>query len=106
VPGGPSAVEALAAAARPDSGVMFVPAFTGLGAPWWKAEARGALFGLARDTGLPEIAAAAFDAAGWQTDDLVDAMRRDAPHAFGAGAVLRIDGGCRVRRCSRNGWPT
>jgi glycerol kinase len=78
---------------------MFVPAFTGLGAPWWMAEARGALFGLTRDTGLAEMAAAAFDSAAWQTDDLVDAMRRDAPEAFGAGAVLRIDGGMSRSTC-------
>lgn len=93
VAGGPEAVEALAARARPDHGVMFVPAFTGLGAPWWRTEARGALFGLTRDVGLPEMAAAAFDSAAWQTDDLVEAMRGDAPEAFGPAAVLRIDGG-------------
>jgi glycerol kinase len=93
VVGGPATVEALAGTAKPDHGVVFVPAFTGLGAPWWAAEARGAVVGLTRDTGLAEIAAAAFDASAWQTADLVEAMRRDAPEAFGAGAVLRIDGG-------------
>ena len=96
VVGGPAAVEALAGTAKPDHGVIFVPAFTGLGAPWWSSEARGAVTGLTRDTGLAEIAAAAFDAAAWQTDDLVEAMRGDAPDAFGTGAVLRIDGGMAV----------
>jgi glycerol kinase len=89
VAGGPKAVEALARSARGDHGVLFVPAFTGLGAPWWEPGARGALFGLTRDSGLPEIAAAAFDACAYQTRDLLDLMR-------GAGArdaVVRIDGG-------------
>jgi glycerol kinase len=93
IPGGPATVEALAGTARADHGVVFVPAFTGLGAPWWSSEARGTICGLTRDTGVAEIAAAAFDAAAWQTDDLVEAMRGDAPEAFGASAVLRIDGG-------------
>ncbi len=49
--GGPQAAEALAASAREDHGVVLVPAFTGLGAPWWDANARGAIFGLTRDAG-------------------------------------------------------
>lgn len=93
VVGGPATVEALAVTAKPDHSVVFVPAFTGLGAPHWAAEARGSVFGLTRDTGLAEIAAAAIDASAWQTADLVDAMRADCPSAFGAEAVLRIDGG-------------
>ncbi|MGC4107193.1 MAG: FGGY-family carbohydrate kinase [Thermomicrobiales bacterium] len=60
-----------------------VPAFTGLGAPWWDAEARGAIFGLTRDTGLAEISQAALDACALQTRDLIEAMRADAPGAFG-----------------------
>ncbi|MDB5453796.1 MAG: glpK [Caulobacteraceae bacterium] len=99
VPGGPKAAEALAAKARPDHGVMLVPAFTGLGAPWWDAEARGAILGLTRDAGLAEIAEAAFDACAWQTRDLIDAMRGDAPQAFEGGVELRIDGGM-----SRSPW--
>jgi glycerol kinase len=91
VAGGPEAVEALAQAARPDSGVMMVPAFTGLGAPYWDAGARGAILGLTRDAGLAEIAAAAFDATALQTRDLIEAMGRDAGMAF--GGPLRIDGG-------------
>ena len=93
VEGGPKAVEALAQKARPDHGVVLVPAFTGLGAPWWDPDARGALFGLTRDAGLAEIASAAFDAAALQSRDLVEAMRMDAPEAFGKGSELRIDGG-------------
>ena len=78
--------------------MIFVPAFTGLGAPCWDPDARGALFGLTRDAGLAEIASAAFDAGAFQTADLMDAMRSDAPHAFAAGAELRIDGGMSASR--------
>ncbi|ATQ43499.1 glycerol kinase GlpK [Caulobacter mirabilis] len=91
--GGPQGVEALARTARPDHGVVVVPAFTGLGAPWWDPDARGAIFGLTRDSGEAEIAAATFDACALQTRDLVEAMRADAPAAFHDGAELRIDGG-------------
>lgn len=93
VTGGPEAVVALAQSAREESAVVLVPAFTGLGAPHWDPDARGALFGLTRDAGLAEIAAAAFDGAALQTRDLVDAMRRDAPEALRTAAELRIDGG-------------
>jgi glycerol kinase len=99
VAGGPSAAEALAASARADHGVTLVPAFTGLGAPWWDADARGAIFGLTRDAGLPEIAQAAFDACALQTRDLIEAMRADAPEAFAGSVDLRIDGGM-----SRSAW--
>ncbi len=91
--GGPRAAEALAKTAKPDSAVVVVPAFTGLGAPWWDAGARGGIFGLTRDSGLAEITAATFDACALQTRDLIEAMRADAPHAFGEKAELRIDGG-------------
>ena len=97
--GGPSAAEALAKTAKPDNGVVVVPAFTGLGAPWWDSGARGGIFGLTRDSGLAEIAAATFDSCALQTRDLIEAMRADAPHAFGAKAELRIDGGM-----SQSGW--
>ncbi|ENZ81796.1 MULTISPECIES: glycerol kinase GlpK [Caulobacter] len=93
VTGGPRAAEALARAAKPDHAVVVVPAFTGLGAPWWDAEARGGIFGLTRDAGLPEIAAATFDSCALQSRDLIEAMRADAPSAFGDAAQLRIDGG-------------
>lgn len=93
IPGGPKAAETLAAEANDELGVVLVPAFTGLGAPWWDAGARGALFGLTRDAGLPEIARAAFDACALQTRDLIEAMRADAPKAFHGQVELRIDGG-------------
>ena len=101
VAGGPRAAEALAREARADHGVVLVPAFTGLGAPYWDADARGAIFGLTRDSGLAEIADATFDACALQTRDLIEAMRVDAPQAFdGEGAAeLRIDGGM-----ARSGW--
>jgi glycerol kinase len=99
VAGGGAAVEALAQTAKPDHGVVMVPAFTGLGAPWWDAEARGAIFGMTRDTGLAEISQAALDACALQTRDLIEAMRADAPQAFGKDVELRIDGGM-----SRSAW--
>jgi glycerol kinase len=92
VTGGPRGAEALARAARGGHGVVVVPAFTGLGAPWWDAEARGAIFGLTRDAGLAEIAQATFDSCVFQGRDLIEAMRADAPSAF-EDAALRIDGG-------------
>jgi len=99
VQGGPQAVEALARKARDGHEVVLVPAFTGLGAPWWDADARGGLFGLTRDSGLPEIAHAVFDASALQTRDLLEAMRADAPEALGPTSELRIDGGM-----ARSGW--
>jgi glycerol kinase len=92
ITGGPRGAEALAKAARADHAVVVVPAFTGLGAPWWDAEARGAVFGLTRDAGLAEIAQATFDSCVFQGRDLIEAMRADAPSAFD-DAELRIDGG-------------
>jgi glycerol kinase len=92
-PDGPRGVEALAASAKPDHGVILAPAFTGLGAPWWDAGARGAILGLTLDSGLAEIAAAAFDGCALQTRDLIEAMRADAPDAFESHARLKIDGG-------------
>ena len=91
--GGPQGAEALARSARAGHGVLMTPAFTGLGAPWWDANARGAIFGLTRDVGLAEIADAAYDACAFQTRDLIEAMRADVPHAFGDQSELRIDGG-------------
>ncbi len=80
---------ALAAGADPKRRVYLVPAFAGLGAPYWDAEARGALFGLTRDVGRAEIARAALDAACFQTRDLIEAMRADGANP----ASLRVDGG-------------
>ncbi|MDP8916942.1 MAG: glycerol kinase GlpK [Pseudomonadota bacterium] len=93
VEGGPAGVERLARGAREDHAVVLVPAFTGLGAPWWDSGARGALVGMTRDTGLAEIAAAAIDSAAHQTGDILEAMRADFPDCLPPGAGLRIDGG-------------
>ncbi len=70
-----------------------MPAFVGLGAPWWDANARGALFGLTRKSGAAEIARAALEAVGYQTRDLLEAMHADWPTGAQAGTVLRVDGG-------------
>jgi glycerol kinase len=83
--------EALAQDADPDSGVYLVPAFTGLGAPHWDSDARGALHGLTRGTGRADIVRAALESVAFQTRDLLEAMRRDA--AGTADVVLRVDGG-------------
>lgn len=82
-------VEALAREANSDSQVVMVPAFTGLGAPHWDPNARGAIFGLTRDTGIPDIVAAALKAVCYQTKDLISAIE-DEDIALGK---LRVDGG-------------
>ena len=84
-----SDVEAVARTANPEHGVYVVPAFVGLGAPYWDAEARGAILGLTRDSGPGEIAAATLDSVCYQTRDLVEAMRGDGAQI----AELRVDGG-------------
>jgi glycerol kinase len=88
-----SDVGTLADRADPAEEVYLVPAFVGLGAPYWDAQARGAIFGLTRNSGAAEIARAALDAVGYQTRDLLEAMRADWPSAGGAETVLRVDGG-------------
>ena len=85
-------VNALAAAADPAEQVYLVPAFVGLGAPYWDAHARGALFGLTRKSGAAELARAALEAVGYQTRDLLEAMRADWP-PHDSQTVLRVDGG-------------
>jgi glycerol kinase len=87
-----SETEALARLADPDQDVYLVPAFVGLGAPHWDADAKAALIGLTRGSGAPEIARAALEAVGYQTSDLLAAMRADWPGG-GSGAALRVDGG-------------
>ncbi|RWP66177.1 glycerol kinase GlpK [Mesorhizobium sp.] len=82
----------LAASADPTQEVYLVPAFVGLGAPHWDAEARGAIFGLTRNSGPAEFARAALESVAFQTRDLLDAMRRDWKGAS-AKTVLRVDGG-------------
>ncbi len=83
--------QAMAEAADPSQTVILVPAFVGLGAPYWDAECRGAIFGLTRNSGPAEFARAALESVGFQTRDLLEAMQAD----MGAKgeAVLRVDGG-------------
>lgn len=76
----------------PDQPVMLVPAFTGLGAPYWNADCRGAIFGLSRNTGPNELARAALESVGYQTRDLLEAMQADWKDKADA-PVLRVDGG-------------
>jgi glycerol kinase len=86
-----SDIDALAARSDPAEPIYLVPAFVGLGAPYWDAQARGAIYGLTRNTGAADIARATLEAVGYQTRDLVEAMRADWPDA--ADTVLRVDGG-------------
>ena len=83
----------LAAKSDPAQSVYLVPAFVGLGAPYWNPRVRGALFGLTRNTGPAELAHAALESVCYQTFDLRDAMRADWPEAKAANIVLRVDGG-------------
>jgi glycerol kinase len=82
----------LAAKADPEQQVYLVPAFVGLGAPHWDADARGAMFGMTRNTGPNELARAALEAVCYQTRDLLDAMHKDWKQS-GGKTVLRVDGG-------------
>ncbi|WP_425221839.1 glycerol kinase GlpK [Pseudomonas sp.] len=82
--------EALARQAGDHNGVYLVPAFTGLGAPYWDPAARGAIFGLTRDTGIAQIVAAGLQSVCFQTRDLLDAMQADGAQNT---AALRVDGG-------------
>lgn len=83
---------ALASQADPEQNVIMVPAFTGLGAPYWDAEARGAIFGITRATGPEEFARAALEAVCFQTRDLLEAMLADTKGAK-FETILRVDGG-------------
>jgi len=89
------AAETGALAEKSDSAqsVYLVPAFVGLGAPYWNPRVRGALFGLTRNTGPAELAHAALESVCYQTVDLWEAMRADWPEAKAANIVLRVDGG-------------
>jgi glycerol kinase len=86
-----SQTQPLAETADPSQDVILVPAFTGLGAPYWRPDCRGAIYGLTRNSGPAELARAALESVGYQTRDLLEAMRAD----WGAAAegVLRVDGG-------------
>jgi glycerol kinase len=82
---------ALAKSSDPASKVYLVPAFVGLGAPWWDAEARGAIYGLTRNTSSADLTRAALESVAYQTQDLLSAMRKDWKGA--RDTVLRVDGG-------------
>lgn len=88
--------ESLTTSLSDNEGVYLVPAFTGLGAPYWDPDARGAIVGLTRDTGPAHFARAALEAVGYQTHDLLVAMNGDSTTAV---ATLRVDGGM-----TRNPW--
>jgi glycerol kinase len=82
--------EALAKRAKAAEGLYFVPAFTGLGAPYWDPDARAAILGLTRDAGKCEIVRAALDAVCYETRDLLEAMQRDMGKSLKS---LKVDGG-------------
>jgi glycerol kinase len=84
--------QTLADSADDAQNVIIVPAFTGLGAPYWNAECRGAIYGLTRNSGPAEFARAALESVGFQTRDLMDAMHADW-HSEGTEPTLRVDGG-------------
>jgi len=83
--------QAMAEAADPAQDLYLVPAFTGLGAPYWDPECRGAIYGLVRNSGPEEFARAALESVGFQTRDLWQAMTADWPGA--GGGTVRVDGG-------------
>ncbi|MDE2413986.1 MAG: glycerol kinase GlpK [Comamonadaceae bacterium] len=92
-----SEVQQLAQSVPDSGGVMLVPAFTGLGAPYWKPDARGTITGLTRGTTLAHIARAALESIAYQSAALLTAMGRDAVAAGGAPvSELRVDGGACV----------
>ncbi|MDM0013049.1 glycerol kinase GlpK [Variovorax sp. J22P168] len=94
---GSAEVQGLAESVPDSGGVMMVPAFTGLGAPYWNAEARGIVTGLTRGTTMAHIARAALESIAYQSAALLQAMSRDAVAAGGSAvAELRVDGGACV----------
>ena len=84
--------QSLAEQADPTQNVILVPAFVGLGAPYWNPDCRGAIYGLTRNSGPAEFAKAALESVGFQTRDLLEAMTADW-QMTGARATLRVDGG-------------
>ena len=88
-----SDVDVLAARADPAEQVYLVPAFAGLGSPYWDPQARAAIFGLTRGAGRPEVARATLESVGYQTADLLACMRADCGSAVDSMHVLRVDGG-------------
>ena len=94
---GSGQVQGLAESVPDAGGVMFVPAFTGLGAPYWKADARGTIVGLTRGSSVAHIARAALESIAFQSAALLQAMARDAVASGGAAVTeLRVDGGACV----------
>lgn len=83
-------IESLAASVPDSGGVVFVPAFVGLGAPYWDSDVRGSIMGLSRGTTAAHIARATLDSIAYQTADVLDAMRQDSHLSF---SELRVDGG-------------
>lgn len=88
--------ETLAESIQDNGGVYLVPAFTGLGAPYWDPDARAMIFGLTRNSGIEQIVRAALEAVGYQTRDLLKAMAEDSQTQL---SILRVDGGMVV-----NNW--
>ncbi len=89
----PADIGPLAESVRDAQGVVFVPAFSGLGSPWWDPRARGTIVGLTRGSGRPQLARAAVEAMAYQTRDVVDAMTAGVGHQL---TELRVDGGASV----------
>ena len=86
-----SETDALAKNADEHHKLYMVPAFTGLGAPYWDADCRGAIYGLTRNSGPAEFSRAALESVAYQTRDLLEAMQRDIPEHL--NTTLRVDGG-------------
>lgn len=91
----PAETETLAASLESNQGVYMVPAFTGLGAPYWDPKARASLMGMTRDTGRAAIARSALEAVAYQTNDLFNVMKNDGVSAI---AEVRVDGGMTANR--------
>jgi glycerol kinase len=89
----PADIGPLAASVRDAEGVAFVPAFSGLGSPWWDPDARGTIVGLTRGSGRAQLARAAVEAMAYQTRDVVEAMTAAVGHPL---TELRVDGGASV----------
>ena len=83
-------INPLSLEADPAMDVVFVPALTGLGAPYWQPEARGTIFGLTRATSIPDLARATLEGVAYQVADLIAAMNADLPTPL---SDLRVDGG-------------
>ena len=85
--------EKIASELASNNGVYMVPAFTGLGAPYWSADARGAIFGITRDTNPEDFIRAALEAVAYQTNDLISAMAQDGMRPTN----IKVDGGYSVQ---------